>query len=441
MPIEHPPPTDASVKFLYAHAFRCAYENCQRPLYRVEEQTGERILNSRICHICARREGGPRWDPNQSGEDNRSQQNLVLMCVEHASTIDEPSTLNAYPADLLRGWKRKQLEEYDRLKQGWAIDTEMAREAIENSFSNVEVLVQNSNLGSEGGKGPGAGGGGGGAIGPNSRGGQGGPGGAHRIDRGDYTLPWSEQPLAELDPALGFYPGAGGGGAGAIGDGAIGGDGGGGGERVSARIETAALNEAGFDRIEFTVGKGGEHGAKGEDTVLKYVAKDGAVLKTMRAKGGQSGAAFLPDGVAEISAVDINEGHFRIATLMALNAAEFRENLLFALGADWDTFSVTSMPSAVVWHIYCTARWRTLPVPGARGMFISLIHPAGHEASRQTLIIPAEVIGAHHFIPAHHFIHQLPATIDAEGVWTVRVHSGGFVLSELDLRVPPPPEK
>ena len=36
---------------------------------------------------------------------------LVLMCVEHASTIDELMTLPAYPADLLRQWKAKQLEE------------------------------------------------------------------------------------------------------------------------------------------------------------------------------------------------------------------------------------------------------------------------------------------------------------------------------------------
>jgi hypothetical protein len=59
MPIEHPPPTPATVKYLYAHASRCAYQGCSRPLYRVDEQTGARTLNSRICHINARREGGP----------------------------------------------------------------------------------------------------------------------------------------------------------------------------------------------------------------------------------------------------------------------------------------------------------------------------------------------------------------------------------------------
>jgi hypothetical protein len=119
MPIEHPPPTEATIKYLYAHAFRCAYESCQQPLYREDEQTGKRTLNSRVCHINARREGGSRWDPKQSAEENRSEQNLVLMCVEHADTIDQPATLSAYPVERLREWKARQLNEHQRLKRGW----------------------------------------------------------------------------------------------------------------------------------------------------------------------------------------------------------------------------------------------------------------------------------------------------------------------------------
>ncbi len=160
------------------------------------------------------------------------------MCVTHASKIDNPATLSAYPAERLREWKAKQLEEHDRLKRGWMINTEMAREAIPASFSNAEMVINHSvvNVTGEGGKAPGAGGGGGGAIGRGARGGRGGDGGGHRIDGGEYTLPWTEdasrlhlikQQLQRvgLDPE--FNPGAGGGGAGAIGDGATAADGGG----------------------------------------------------------------------------------------------------------------------------------------------------------------------------------------------------------------------
>jgi hypothetical protein len=159
MLIEHPAPSPATAKLLYGTAYRCAYKNCSRPLYRIDEQTGERTLNSRICHIYARRQNGPRWSDNQSTDHNRSEKNLVLMCLEHASAIDDPALENAYPPELLLEWKSKQLEEYDQLAQSWALSPEMAEEVIKAS-SNLEVIFSSStvHLGGEGGRGPGAGG-------------------------------------------------------------------------------------------------------------------------------------------------------------------------------------------------------------------------------------------------------------------------------------------
>jgi hypothetical protein len=445
MPIEHPPPTEATVKYLYAHAFRCAYEGCQRPLYRQDEQTGTKTLNSRVCHINARREGGPRWDPDQSVDDNRSEQNLVLMCVEHAGTIDQPATLSAYSAERLRQWKAKQFNAHDKLKQGWTIDTDMAREVIRASFSNAEIVVNNStvNVGGEGGKAPSAGGGGGGAIGRGARGGRGGDGGGHRIDDGEYTLPWAEDasiPRLMDQLPFDFNPGAGGGGTGAIGDGATGGDGGAGGECVSAHIDLAELKKAGLDRIQAIVGKGGcgsrlpgQHGTNGEDTVLNFLARDGTILKTLRASGGakgRSGSHYLPDGVVELSPEDINDG-FRITPLMTVNAAELRDGLLFILGGDWVQFLAPQIPFEAVWPVVCGARWRTLKTAVARGMFLSLIHPAGHETSCQALIIPAEATPQ----GSRRWPLTIGATIDAEGAWTLRVHSGGFLLAEVNVRV------
>ena len=367
------------------------------------------------------------------------------MCLEHASTIDEPANVDAYPVELLRKWKANQHEEYERLKQSWMLDTEMAQEVIGKSFSDAgAVVIENSNLqlGGEGGKALGAGGGGGGAIGRGAHAGRGGPGGGHRIDRGEYSLPLGKDesnPAAvtpqheRIDPEAQFYPGAGGGGAGAIGDGAIAGDGGGGGEHVSAHIDMAELTKAGFDHIEFTVGKGGRHGAHsahGEDTVVKFVTKDGTVLKTIRAQGGRSGSSYLPDGVAELSADDIKSG-FRITTLMAANAAEFRDGLVFVLGGDWDYFAVPHLPFEATWLLVCTARWHTLAEHAGRGLFLSLIHPAGHEVSRVTLIIPAKATQD----VSHRWLRTIGATFDTEGAWSVRLHSGGLVLAEIDIRV------
>lgn len=109
--MEYPPPSPATVKQLYATAFRCGEPTCTKPLYRLDNDTGDRILNSRVCHIYAHRPGGPRWrvmDP----EENRGEANLLLLCIEHSYEIDDKSLEARYPPELLFDWKRKQLEEY-----------------------------------------------------------------------------------------------------------------------------------------------------------------------------------------------------------------------------------------------------------------------------------------------------------------------------------------
>ncbi len=444
MPIEHPLQTEATVKKLYAHAFGCAFEGCSRTLYKLDDETGVRTLNSRVCHINARREGGPRWDPDQSPEDNRSEPNLVLMCVEHAADIDKPETLSAYPAERLCEWKRKQLEQYDRIQQGWVLDTEMAREAIEASSSLAEIVISNSrvNLGGRGGQAPGAGGGGGGAIGKNCAGGPGGKGGDIRIDDGDYTLPCAEGlPLAlDMDElarlGVDYIPGAGGGGAGALGEGARGGKGGDGGDYVSANIDIAKLRKAGLHHIDYTVGEGGQNGCDGGDTILKFMTEDGRVLKTIRACGGKSGTSALPAGVAQIGPEDIND-NFRISTLIIANAVEIRDGLFYLLGADWDRFFTPHFPFETNWPVIWTARWKPHQWSAPRGLFLSLLRPNGNEAARQALIIPSEIATEGFF----HRFEPLGVKLDAEGIWTLKVHSGSFLLVQIEVKVmvtPPP---
>ncbi|MFE3936394.1 hypothetical protein ACFXPJ_22105, partial [Streptomyces goshikiensis] len=85
---EHPPPTPATFKQLYGTAFRCAKPDCREPLYRVNSDTGETILNSNVAHIHARSEGGPRWKPGMTADENRHFDNLLPMCEAHAREID-----------------------------------------------------------------------------------------------------------------------------------------------------------------------------------------------------------------------------------------------------------------------------------------------------------------------------------------------------------------
>jgi hypothetical protein len=144
---------------------------CRQPLYRIDSETGARILNSRIAHICARRERGPRWDPRMSAAQNRSADNLIQLCIEHSFEIDDPNRVDDFPIELLHEWKKRQLTDFDRRGQGWNLSDAEADEAIQVS---VEVV----SLGGEGGRHIGAGGGGGAGVGPGARGGPGGAGGS-----------------------------------------------------------------------------------------------------------------------------------------------------------------------------------------------------------------------------------------------------------------------
>ena len=348
MPIEHRPPTTATIKQLYAHAYRCGYKDCPRPLFRVDDETGERTLNSLVCHIHARREGGPRWLATQSEQNNRSVGNLVLMCHEHAAMIDDAHIVSNYPPERLRSWKTEQVAEYDRLTQGWKIDSDMARQVANASFSNVGIAISRSTvqLGGQGGQAPGAGGGGGGAMGRNAVAGDGGRGGGFRVDDGNFTV---AIPVDKQSDALMLHTnepfGAGGGGSGAIGDEAHAGGGGSGGEGVEACIDLDELRRAGWsgsaDIIVPDGGHGsrlpGEHGRLGEDTKVVFRHWDGHVLKEVSARGGvggRSGSSLILSGYDELqlSGIDAALG-LRVTTLMPCNAAEIRDGLIF--GPRW----------------------------------------------------------------------------------------------------------
>lgn len=123
----YPLPTPSTVRQLYGSAFRCAHPPCSRPLYKLSDDTGDRVLNSRVAHIHARRKGGPRW-LDMPAEENRAFDNLILLCIEHSYEIDE--TPDLFPADMLRQWKSAQIAEYDHLQRNWPISEDEATEVL-----------------------------------------------------------------------------------------------------------------------------------------------------------------------------------------------------------------------------------------------------------------------------------------------------------------------
>ncbi|UXX97457.1 hypothetical protein N7U49_47550 [Streptomyces sp. AD2-2] len=137
-PLRHAPPNVSTVKELYATALTCGIPDCEEPLYRESPATGQRLLNSRVAHIHARSEGGPRWDPGMGEEDNRGFGNLILLCERHAFEID--ATPDDYPADVLRAWKTAQVAARSRAQDLSLSDAE-ANQVAAVSF-NVDDLVE-----------------------------------------------------------------------------------------------------------------------------------------------------------------------------------------------------------------------------------------------------------------------------------------------------------
>lgn len=135
-PKRHPFPTNATIKELYANAYSCAFPKCTKPLYKVDDETGIRILNSTASHICARSEGGPRWNRDQTAIENRSVNNLLALCREHAAEVDDIK-ISRYSIEELHQWKRQQLADFDALgKQGWSIrDADL--EQLKNHFNQA----------------------------------------------------------------------------------------------------------------------------------------------------------------------------------------------------------------------------------------------------------------------------------------------------------------
>ena len=77
-------PTQAVIKRLFAHSGNCcAFPRCKIPI--VHEAT----IIGQICHIKAARPGGARFDPNQSTQARHEFDNLILLCANHHTIVDD----------------------------------------------------------------------------------------------------------------------------------------------------------------------------------------------------------------------------------------------------------------------------------------------------------------------------------------------------------------
>jgi hypothetical protein len=111
-------PDSSVIKIVFARSGnRCAYFDCYAPL--VEEND---VVTGQVCHIKARSELGPRYDPTQTDKERNAPANLILLCARHHKIVDElPAT---YTVEVLHALKRER-----ELQGDVAITPEIARRA------------------------------------------------------------------------------------------------------------------------------------------------------------------------------------------------------------------------------------------------------------------------------------------------------------------------
>jgi hypothetical protein len=93
-------PGTATIKRLFAvSGNKCAFPKCGSLLV-----DGKKVVG-KICHIKAKNEGGPRYDPNQTTEERHSHDNLILLCGRHHDVIDDDE--DAYTVEYLHRLKER----------------------------------------------------------------------------------------------------------------------------------------------------------------------------------------------------------------------------------------------------------------------------------------------------------------------------------------------
>jgi len=80
---------------------QCAGPSCLKNLIG---EDGQSII-SKICHIEAASKNGPRWNANMTDDERRDFSNLILLCDEHHTIIDNKDNELKFPVSLLKKWK------------------------------------------------------------------------------------------------------------------------------------------------------------------------------------------------------------------------------------------------------------------------------------------------------------------------------------------------
>jgi len=100
---------------------RCAFPGCNRTLVVDSKISGNLATTGESAHIAGEREGAARYDPNMTDEERNHYNNLIYMCGDHHTEIDELE--NDFPIPVLLKMKKSHESK--------------VREAVNSGFAEV----------------------------------------------------------------------------------------------------------------------------------------------------------------------------------------------------------------------------------------------------------------------------------------------------------------
>lgn len=125
-------------------AGRCSYPSCRKQLIKDGSLTREDVLVGEVAHIVAQNAGGPRGKQDPPGGARDGQENLILLCSEHHTIIDQQP--GQFPVAKLIQWKAdheawvgSQLSPQDQFT-GLATPTEKISERVYSTLLPVRHI-------------------------------------------------------------------------------------------------------------------------------------------------------------------------------------------------------------------------------------------------------------------------------------------------------------
>ena len=130
-------PSKVTIKRLFALSNNiCGFPGCNLPIVE-----GSGTVTGEICHIEARSEKGPRFNPNQLEGKRHAFENLILLCRHHHKVIDDQAEI--YTVEALH--ELKEIHENTAGRKELTEDAFFAQILL-NDLKNITVSENSGNV-------------------------------------------------------------------------------------------------------------------------------------------------------------------------------------------------------------------------------------------------------------------------------------------------------